>query len=53
MNITLATIMIVVGTIDQHYTTHTCTYRTAVNFGWKIFWWIAENMLEFTLVVEP
>ena len=25
MNITLATIMIVIGTIDQHYTTHTCT----------------------------
>ena len=29
MNITLATIMIVIGTIDQHYTTHicTCTYQ--------------------------
>ena len=25
VNITLATIMIVIGTIDQHYTTHTCT----------------------------
>ena len=25
MNITLATIMTVIGTIDQHYTTHTCT----------------------------
>ena len=25
MNIILATIMTVIGTIDQHYTTHTCT----------------------------